>query len=77
MTSSNGVALGQHWPRLTRREREILLWVGGGMSNKEIARQLGLIDGTVKQHVHNIFQKTGTRRRHELVAQMALRSSAV
>jgi two-component system nitrate/nitrite response regulator NarL len=77
MVSSKSVSLGQHWLRLTRREREVLLWVGGGMSNKEIARQLGLSDGTVKQHVHNIFQKTGTRRRHELVAQMALRNSAM
>jgi two-component system nitrate/nitrite response regulator NarL len=76
MVSSKSVSLGQHWLRLTRREREVLLWVGG-MSNKEIARQLGLSDGTVKQHVHNIFQKTGARRRHELVAQMALRNSAM
>jgi len=76
MTSSISVELGQHWLQLTHREREIILWVGGGMSNKEIARQLGLSVGTVKQHVHSILQKTGARTRWHLVAQMATRSSA-
>ena len=78
MTNSNGVALGQQWPhqRLTRRESEVLLLVGTGMSNKEIARQLGLSPGTVKLHVHRIFQKTGARNRYGLVAHMAAQSSA-
>ena len=76
MTSPISVALGEHWPRLTRREREVLLWVGGGMSNKEVARGLGLSVGTVKQHVHKIFQKTGATRRSELVVQMAKQSRA-
>jgi len=66
MTNSNSVALDQYWPRLTRREREILVWVGGGMSNKEVARGLGLSPGTVKLHVHSIFRKTGARRRYLL-----------
>jgi DNA-binding CsgD family transcriptional regulator len=76
MTSPISAALGQHWLRLTRREREILFWVGDGMSNKEIARQLGLSPLTVKLHVHSIFCKTGTRSRYELFAQMAARSAA-
>ena len=76
MTSPISAALGQHWPRLTRREWEILLWAGDGMSNKEIARRLGLSPGTVKFHVHSILSKTGTRSRYALVAQMAARSAA-
>jgi len=64
-------ALGQHWLRLTHREREIILWVGGGMSNKEVARGFGLSVGAVKLNIHNIFQKTGARS-----AQMAARSAA-
>jgi DNA-binding CsgD family transcriptional regulator len=76
MTSPISVALGQHWLRLTHREREILIWVGDGMSNKEIARRLGLSPGTVKLHVHSIFSKTGTRSRYALIAQMAARSAA-
>jgi DNA-binding CsgD family transcriptional regulator len=77
MDRYNSVALDRQWPQeLTRREREILLWVGGGMSNKEVARGFGLSVGTVKLHIHNIFQKTGARNRYELVAQMAARSAA-
>ena len=79
MTNSNGVALGQQWPhqRLTRRESEVLLLVGTGMSNKEVARQLGLSPGTVKLHLHSILLKTGARSRYSLIVRMAERSSAV
>ena len=76
MADSDSVALGQRWPRLTRREREVVLLVGVGISNKEIAQQLGLSAGTVKLHVHNIFQKTGARTRYELIVLMATQSSA-
>jgi two-component system, NarL family, nitrate/nitrite response regulator NarL len=43
--------------RLSIREREIVDWMRHGMSNKEIARKLGISDMTVKTHVHNIFHK--------------------
>lgn len=77
-TSSNSVALGRQRPQeLTRRESEVVLLVGTGMSNREIAQQLGLSVGTVKLHVHHIFRKTGARRRSNLVVQMAARGSAV
>ena len=42
---------------LTPRERQIVRLVSEGMSNKEIAHQLNVSDGTVKVHLHNIFQK--------------------
>ena len=76
MTDINSVALNPQWPRLTSREREVLLWVSDGISNKEIAQLLGLSVGTVKQHIHSIFRKTGTRRRADLVVQMARQRSA-
>jgi DNA-binding CsgD family transcriptional regulator len=76
VTNFDGVALDQQWLRLTHREREVLLWVGDGMSNQEIAQRLGVSVGTVKQHVHNIFLKTGARTRWYLVARIATRSSA-
>ncbi|PSO16094.1 LuxR C-terminal-related transcriptional regulator [Bradyrhizobium sp. MOS003] len=42
---------------LTPRERQIVRLVSEGMSNKEIARRLDVSHGTIKVHLHNIFQK--------------------
>lgn len=44
---------------LSEREVEILRLVAGGASNKEIAAQLFLAEGTVKNHVTNILGKLG------------------
>ena len=44
-------------PALSRREREIAAWMRKGMTNKQIARVLGISDMTVKTHAHNIFHK--------------------
>jgi DNA-binding NarL/FixJ family response regulator len=76
VASSNSVALAQPWPPkgLTRRETEALHLVGAGLSNKEIAWQLGLSVGTVKLYVHHVLQKTGARSRSELVVRMAYAS---
>lgn len=43
--------------QLTDRERQIARLVSEGMSNKEIARELKVSQGTVKVHLHNIFHK--------------------
>jgi DNA-binding NarL/FixJ family response regulator len=53
---------------LSPREREVAALVARGLSNKEVARELGLSDGTVKIHVHSIFQKLGTKSRYRLIA---------
>ncbi|MCA6115886.1 VCBS domain-containing protein [Bradyrhizobium sp. WSM 1738] len=42
---------------LTHRESQVVRLVSEGLSNKEIARQLNISQGTVKVHLHNIFQK--------------------
>jgi DNA-binding CsgD family transcriptional regulator len=42
---------------LSAREKEILLLVGEGLQNKEIARKLFLSEKTVKNHISNIFKK--------------------
>jgi len=44
---------------LNARELEILAAIGEGCSNPEIARRLGLAEGTVKNYVSRILQKTG------------------
>jgi len=49
--------------KLTKQEARISLMVAAGKSNKEIARWLGISDGTVKQHLHSTFRKTGVRNR--------------
>ncbi|MBL1379320.1 LuxR C-terminal-related transcriptional regulator [Zobellella iuensis] len=51
---------------LTDREQEILRWVARGMTNKEIAKQLGISDLTVKSHLQHIYAKLGIHRRLRL-----------
>ena len=53
---------------MTSREREIALLVAKGMSNKEIGRKLSVSEGTVKIHLHNIYQKLGVSNRTSLAA---------
>lgn len=43
--------------QLSPREIEILHLLGRGLSNKEIAAQLGVVEGTVKIHISSIFTK--------------------
>ncbi len=50
---------------LTRREREILCHLAAGMSNKAIARELEISDGTVKLHVKSILRKLEVHSRVE------------
>jgi DNA-binding NarL/FixJ family response regulator len=52
---------------LTERETEILRLMAGGYSNKEIAKSLGVAEGTVKNHVSNILSKMGVRDRTRAV----------
>jgi two-component system nitrate/nitrite response regulator NarL len=55
---------------LTPRELEILELVGRGLSNKQIARRLGISLGTTKSHVHSLLGKLNLQRRAEVVAHM-------
>ncbi len=48
---------------LSERELEILAWIAGGYTNKEIAGQLFIAEGTVKNHVTHILSKLGVRDR--------------
>ena len=45
--------------QLSPREIEVLYLLARGLSNKEIAAQLGVVEGTVKIHITNIFSKLG------------------
>ncbi len=57
-------------PHLTSREREILALVEQGLSNKDIARQLGIEVPTVKNHVHNVLDKLRVHRRGQAAARL-------
>lgn len=57
---------------LTGREEQIAALVGDGLSNKEIAKDLEISEGTVKQHLMKVFKKFGVSSRLELV--LALKS---
>ncbi len=50
---------------LTEREREILAQLADGHSNKEIARELGISDATVKVHIKHLLRKLGVKSRLE------------
>lgn len=65
--ASRVIALS-HAPRLSAREREVLEHVAAGLSNKEIAAQLGISERTVKFHVTAIFNKLGAENRAQAVA---------
>jgi len=52
---------------LTAREQEIARLAARGLSNKAIAAELGSAEGTVKRHLHSIFQKLEVYSRTELI----------
>ncbi len=52
---------------LSGRERAVASLAQRGLRNKEIADELGLTEGTVKVHLHKVFEKLGVRGRTELI----------
>ncbi|MFD0819404.1 LuxR C-terminal-related transcriptional regulator, partial [Micromonospora zhanjiangensis] len=61
---------------LTSREAEVLRCLAGGMSNKQIARSLGISVRTVTVHVSNLLRKTGAASRTE-AALLAVRHQLI
>src|SRR5262245_22135882 len=61
---------------LTSREREVLCLVARGLSNKNVANQLKISEGTVKLHLHHIYCKLGVRSRSVLMT-LALRAGGM
>jgi DNA-binding NarL/FixJ family response regulator len=52
---------------LTPRELDIVRMIARGLRNKSIAERLAISEGTVKVHLHNIYEKLGVTGRLELV----------
>ena len=53
-------------PALAPRERQLIRFVRKGLRNREIAKQLGVTEGTVKVYLHAVFEKLGVSSRTEL-----------
>jgi len=67
MSKTHTPCLADH---LTEREREISNLIRAGLRNRVIAEKCGLTEGTVKVHLHSIFQKLGVKSRAELIVSM-------
>jgi ATP/maltotriose-dependent transcriptional regulator MalT len=57
---------------LSNREWQVTTLVCDGLSNKTIARTLGVSEGTVKIHLHNIYRKLGINSRNALAVALTL-----
>jgi DNA-binding NarL/FixJ family response regulator len=51
---------------LTRRRRQVAKLACRGLSNREIAEKLGVIEGTVKVHLHAVYEKLNIHSRTKL-----------
>jgi len=58
---------------LTERERQIIALVSKGLSNKEVGRRLDLSPGTIKVHLHRIYQKLAITNRTALAISAVFR----
>ena len=71
-SSSGGAATGarlglrEHAAALSQRELEIVVLVARGFKNKEMAERMFISEQTLKNHLHNIFDKLGVSDRLEL-----------
>jgi DNA-binding CsgD family transcriptional regulator len=62
---------------LTQREREVLHWLGGGKTDRDIAAILGISPRTVHKHLQRVYEKLGVETRTAAVVRaMAVTSSA-
>jgi len=68
MSREQSAITGNALTTLTDRERQIMRLVSEGLSNKEIGRRLSIADGTIKVHLHHIFQKLEITNRTVLAA---------
>ncbi|MBV9302286.1 MAG: response regulator transcription factor [Acidobacteriaceae bacterium] len=62
---ANGKATRER-AQLSQREREIIVLIAQGYKNKEIAEKMFITEQTVKNHLHNVFDKLGVSDRLEL-----------
>jgi DNA-binding NarL/FixJ family response regulator len=61
--------------RMTKRERQVIVLIAEGSTNKEIAQKLHLSTYTVKSHVHNILEKLALNTRVQIAKHARLADS--
>ena len=57
----------KHIAELTNRERDVILLIGRGLKNQQIAHQLHLSETTIRHHLTSIYNKLGVTSRLELL----------
>jgi DNA-binding CsgD family transcriptional regulator/DNA-binding Lrp family transcriptional regulator len=67
---NRGVQSAQGMEQLSPREREVIMLLLGGRTEKEAAESLGPSPGTVRTHVVHAYEKLGVKRRSELSARV-------
>ena len=65
---------GDRAEELTPSELRVVELIGEGMSNRQIADRLGVVEKTVKNHITSVLAKMGLQRRTQVVAWWASRS---
>jgi DNA-binding NarL/FixJ family response regulator len=73
LSAHNGLRGSLNCDALSAREREVMLLAARGFANKEIARELNITEGTIKLHLHKIYQKLGIKSRFSLMLAEKLR----
>jgi predicted ATPase/DNA-binding CsgD family transcriptional regulator len=61
------------WASLTVTERDVVSLTATGLSNRDIAAQMLITEGTVRTHLRSVFAKVGVRSRAELASEAARR----
>lgn len=70
---SRQMEMAREWPTLTERQIDVFRGALRGLPNKEIARELTISDGTVKQHLSAVYRALGVTGRSEAVSVAARR----
>ena len=63
VTFPGTVPASEPWPELTRRQRDVLVFISQGKSNKLIADALSMSESTVKAHVKQIIRRLNVANR--------------
>jgi DNA-binding NarL/FixJ family response regulator len=68
--------IGERFAALSRRQQQVVSLVCDGLTNKMIAGKLGVNEGTVKSHLHAIYDKLGVQSRIALMVASADRNKS-